>query len=75
MMIFVLRLTLAAFLRALIDLKLIKINDLINSINENNELLEKRVLFYEHDKFVKMEKALAHEVEKNKILTEELNDY
>jgi hypothetical protein len=39
-----LRLTLAGFLRALIDLKLIKINDFINSINENNELLEKSFL-------------------------------
>jgi hypothetical protein len=44
MRIFLLRLTLAGFLRALIDLKLIKINDFINSINENNELLEKSFL-------------------------------
>jgi hypothetical protein len=54
----------------LVELKLIKISELIKSINEKNELLEKQedLLFDEHDKLVNLKKALAHEKEKNKIV-------
>jgi hypothetical protein len=53
-----------------------KINELIKSINEKYELLEKQeyLLFDEHGKLVNLEKALAHEKEKNKILSKELVD-
>jgi hypothetical protein len=51
-----------------------KINELIRSNNEKDELLESQedILVVENDKFVKLEKALAHETKKNKILTNEL---
>jgi chromosome segregation ATPase len=51
-----------------------KINELIRSNNEKDELLESQedLLVVENDKFVKLEKALAHETNKNKILTNEL---
>jgi hypothetical protein len=51
-----------------------KINELVTSINEKNDVLEcQEALFTkEHDKYVKLEKALAHEKEKCKNLTNEL---
>jgi hypothetical protein len=49
--------------------KIGKINELIKTFNEKDEL------FYEHDKLVNSEKALAHEKEKNKILSKELVNY
>jgi chromosome segregation ATPase len=54
--------------------KIEKINELVKSINEKDELLESHedLLVRKHDNFVKLEKALSHEVEKNKILTSEL---
>ena len=56
--------------------KIDKTNELINSINENNEHIKKQqdLLFDEHDKFVNVVKALALEVEKNKMLSKELSD-
>jgi hypothetical protein len=43
--------------------KIDKINELINSINEKNELIEKQEdIFDEHDKFVNVENALALEL-------------
>jgi hypothetical protein len=50
-----------------------KINELVTSINEKNDVLEcqEELLTKEHDKYVKLEKALAHK-EKYKNLTNEL---
>jgi hypothetical protein len=50
--------------------KIDKTNDLIKSINEKDELLDKQenLLFDQHDKPVNVEKALANVQEKNKIL-------
>jgi hypothetical protein len=52
-----------------------KINELVTTINEKNDELEcqEDFLTKEHDKYVKLEKALAHEKEKCKNLTNELN--
>jgi hypothetical protein len=49
-------------------------NELVNSINEKDEVLEsqKGLLVSKYEKFVKLEKALTHEAEKNKILSNEL---
>jgi hypothetical protein len=51
-----------------------KINELVSSINEKDDVLEcqEELLTKEHDNYVKLEKALAHEKEKCKILTNEL---
>jgi hypothetical protein len=51
-----------------------KINDLIKSINEKDELWESQedLLVSEHEKYVKLEKTLAHETETNKVLTNKL---
>jgi hypothetical protein len=51
-----------------------KINELVSSINEKDDILEcqEELLTKEHDKYVKLEKALAHEKEKCKTLTNEL---
>ena len=51
-----------------------KINELVKTINEKDELLkiQEDLLINEHDKFVKLKEDLAHEVEKCKILTNEL---
>lgn len=48
-----------------------KINELVKFINENDELLKRRedLLVREHEEYAKLEKALAHEVKKNKILS------
>jgi hypothetical protein len=54
-----------------------KINELIKPNNEKYEFLESQedLLIVEHDKFVKLEKALGHDTKKNKILTNELKTY
>jgi hypothetical protein len=51
-----------------------KMNDLIKTLNEKDELVEnqKDLLIREHENYVKLKKALAHETENNKILTSEL---
>jgi hypothetical protein len=50
-----------------------KINELVTSVNEKNDVLEcQELLTKEHDKYVKLEKTLAHEKEKCKNLTNEL---
>jgi hypothetical protein len=51
-----------------------KINELVKSINEKDELLESQedLLIRENDKFVKPEVALAHEKKKCKNLSDEL---
>jgi hypothetical protein len=46
-----------------------KVNELIKTINKKHELLEKQedLFLDEHEKFIKLEKVVAHETEKNKI--------
>jgi hypothetical protein len=52
------------------------VNELLKAINEKDELLEKKddLLIDETLKNEKLEKALAQEKEKNKILTNELKN-
>jgi hypothetical protein len=51
--------------------KVDKINDLIDAFNEKDRLLEKQedIIYEEHDKLVNIEKSLALETKKNKILS------
>jgi hypothetical protein len=65
---------LSLFFQGLSQKQIDKVNELINSINEKDDVLEcKEVLLTkEHGKYVKLEKALAHEKEKCKTLTIEL---
>jgi hypothetical protein len=53
-----------------------KINELVSSINQKDDVLEcqEDLLIKEHEKYVKLEKALAHEKEKCKNLTNELKN-
>jgi hypothetical protein len=55
--------------------KIHKINELIDALNDNNRLLEKRedLLYEEHDKFVDVQKSLALEVKRNEMLSCELS--
>jgi hypothetical protein len=63
------------FFKGLSKDQIAKVNELIKTINEKDELLEKQddLLFDENVKCTKLEKALAHATENNKILTNELN--
>jgi hypothetical protein len=62
---------LSKFFKGLSKDQISKVNELIKTINEKDELLEKQedLLFDENVKCTKLEKALTHETEKNKILT------
>jgi hypothetical protein len=55
--------------------KVDKINELIDSINEKDRLLEKQedILYEEHDKFINVKKSLALEIKKNELLSSELS--
>jgi hypothetical protein len=55
--------------------KVDKINELIDALNEKDRLLEKQedILYEEHDKFVSVQKSLALETKRNKILSSELS--
>jgi hypothetical protein len=66
---------LSKFFKCLSQDQVAKVNELIKTINEKDEILEKQedLLINEHAKFSKLEKAIAHEIEKNKILTHEPN--
>jgi N-acetylglutamate synthase-like GNAT family acetyltransferase len=54
--------------------KIDKINELIDTLNDKNRLLEKQedLLYEEHDKFVQAQKSLALEVKRNEMLSCEL---
>jgi hypothetical protein len=54
---------------------LIKINELIDALNDKNRLLEKQedLLYEEHDKFVDVQKSLVLEVKRNEMLSCELS--
>jgi hypothetical protein len=56
-------------------IKVDKINELIDALNENNRLLEKQedILYEEHDKFVSVQKSLALEIKRNEMLSYELS--
>jgi hypothetical protein len=51
--------------------KVDKINELIDALNEKNRLLEKQedILYEEHDKFVSVQKSLALEIKRNEMLS------
>jgi hypothetical protein len=55
--------------------KVDKINELIDSLNERDRLLEKQeyIIYEEHDKLVSVEKSLALETNKNEVLSSELS--
>jgi hypothetical protein len=55
--------------------KVDKINELIDTLNEKDRLLEKQedILYEEHDKLVNAKKFLALEVKRNGILSFELS--
>jgi vacuolar-type H+-ATPase subunit H len=55
--------------------KVEKINELIDALNEKDRLLEKQedILYEEHDKFVSVQKSLALETKRNKMLSSELS--
>jgi hypothetical protein len=55
--------------------KVDKINELIDTLNEKNRLLEKQedILYEEHDKFISVQKSLALEVTRNEMLSSELS--
>jgi hypothetical protein len=55
--------------------KVDKINELIDSLNEKDRLLEKQedILYEEHDKFVSVQKSLALETKRNEMLSSELS--
>jgi hypothetical protein len=55
--------------------KVEKINELIDTLNEKDRLLEKQedILYEEHDKFVSVQKSLALETKRNEMLSSELS--
>src|SRR5687767_7470874 len=56
-------------------IKVDKINELIDALNDRNILLEKQedLLYEEHDKFVEAQKSLALEIKRNEMLSYELS--
>jgi hypothetical protein len=54
--------------------KVDKINELIDTLNEKDRLLEKQkdILYEKHDKFVNVQKSLALEIKRNEMLSSEL---
>jgi hypothetical protein len=55
--------------------KVEKINELIDTLNEKDRLLEKQedILYEEHDKLVSVQKSLALEIKRNEVLSSELS--
>jgi hypothetical protein len=55
--------------------KVEKINELIDTLNEKDRLLERQedILYEEHDKFVSVQKSLALEIKRNELLSSELS--
>jgi hypothetical protein len=55
--------------------KVDNINELIDALNEKDRLLEKQedILYEEHDKFLGVQKSLALEIKRNKMLSSELS--
>jgi hypothetical protein len=55
--------------------KVEKLNELIDTLNEKDRLLEKQedILYEEHDKFVSVQKSLALEIKRNEVLSSELS--
>jgi hypothetical protein len=56
-------------------IKVDKINELIDALNEKDRLLEKQedILYEEHDKFINVQKSLALEIKRNEMLSSELS--
>jgi hypothetical protein len=55
--------------------KVDNVNELIDSLNEKDRLLEKQedILYEEHNEFVSVQKSLAIEIKKNELLSFELS--
>jgi hypothetical protein len=55
--------------------KIEKINELIDAMNEKDRLLERQeeILYEEHDKFISAQKSLALEIKRNELLSSELS--
>jgi hypothetical protein len=55
--------------------KVDKINELIDTLNEKDRLLEKQedILYEEHDKFISVQKSLALEIKRNEVISSELS--
>jgi uncharacterized protein YkvS len=55
--------------------KVDKINELIDTLNEKDRLLEKQedIVYEEHDKFISVQKSLALEIKRNEMLSSEMS--
>jgi hypothetical protein len=65
----------SSLFRGLDRAKVEKCNELIDSLNEKDRLLEKQedILYEEHDKLVSIQKSLALEIKRNEMLSSELS--
>jgi hypothetical protein len=65
----------SSLFKGLDRIKIGKINELIDALNDKNRLLEKQedLLYEEHDKFVEAQKSHALEVKRNEMLSYELS--
>jgi hypothetical protein len=65
----------SSLFKGLDRIKIGKINELIDALNDKNRLLEKQedLLYEEHDKFVEAQKSHALEVKRNEMLSCELS--
>jgi hypothetical protein len=65
----------SSLFKGLDRVKVEKINEFIDALNEKNRLLEKQedILYEEHDKFVSVQKSLALETKRNEILSSEIS--
>jgi hypothetical protein len=65
----------SSLFKGLDRIKIGKINELIDALNDKNRLLEKQedFLYEEHDKFIEAQKSLALEVKRNGMLSSELS--
>jgi hypothetical protein len=68
-------LIISIYLRAYVEQKNTKINEVIDALNEKDRLIENQenLLFEEHGKLVDVEKSLALEIKKNELLSAELS--
>jgi hypothetical protein len=65
----------SSLFKGLDRIKIGKINELIDALNEKDKLLEKQedLLYEEHDKFIEAQKSYALEVKRNEMITCELS--
>jgi hypothetical protein len=65
----------SSLFKGLDRVKVEKINELIDALNEKARMLEKQedILYEEHDKFISVQKSLALEIKRNEMLSSELS--